>query len=271
MKRIDTICRDCVFALFDLDDVQDGCALGRLGPLEANGGELVPEKGEDSTYYRIRGRFCTSVRNHEWAARQQDQSAEGLMAAVEADARVKPLAIVYAGPDSTDEQLEASIASLKRQSFAMKHLTLCFCGEFGRAERWVARLQVEHPGCTWGVLNGEEPSEPQLEQYGDDPYLRLVDEAVLDSKLVHYTAARAGFEWPPSLFEAFSRATHVEMKMYAALLPAPNADPEGYLTSRALHEKLYENKFDPLVDKIMAVAEAEGMENTVAFWEDLGL
>jgi hypothetical protein len=257
-----TICKDCVFADFNQDDVQTGCQFGRLPRFEKNGAVITQEEADFVTYFRV-SRFCTAVRTQEWADRQSDQTPAGLRIAAYEEFKLRPLAVVYVDSSHSDEDVERSIASLASQDLPPAHLTVCYRGQFGRAESRAMRFGMEPPPFSWNVIQGEEATPEQHEQYDGDDYRRLIDEAVYPTSLLHYTAAKAGFVWPEGFFDKLDYAKNIDLKQIVGVYPKADRPGEGFLSLVPFHRQAGENRFKPLWEKFAEVSGEES--NTTCF------
>lgn len=262
---VETICRDCVFAVWD-DGVQTDCEFNRLRKFADEGVVITKESDEFLSYFRIH-RYCTAVHNQDWADAQEDQTPAGLRIAAYEEFKFKPLAVIYASPDDSDEDVERSIASLLVQDPPIAHLTLCFYEEYDRASRFAMKFAMNPPSYSWDVIQGASPSDEQLATYGDDPYLRLVDEAVLKNTCLHYTAGRAGFEWPENLFDRFDTAKNSDMKEIVGIFPAPECD-SGFISLVVFHKLAGENRVKPIYEKFVEAIEEQGIDENFGKFED---
>lgn len=262
---VETICRDCVFATWE-DNTQIDCEFNRLRKFADAGAVITTESHELLNYYRIH-RYCNAVHNQDWADHQEDQSPAGLRIAAYEEFKFKPLAVIYASPESTDEDVERSIASLLAQDPPVAHLTLCFYQQYDRAARHAMKFALNPPPFGWDVIQGESPSDEVANSYGDDPYLRLVDEAVLKTKCLHYTAGRAGFEWPENIFDHFDSAKNADMEQIIGIFPAPNTDC-GFISLVVFHKLAGENRTKPLYEKFVEAVEELGTEGNFGKFED---
>jgi hypothetical protein len=72
---IDTPCKDCCFAQYDLDNfTQIGCSLNILDKFRERGSEVLECYDEDKAFYVIKGRICPYKRSAEWVKKHSDEN-----------------------------------------------------------------------------------------------------------------------------------------------------------------------------------------------------
>ena len=87
-----TLCRDCIFAVFN-DDEQTSCEIGRLDKYHEFGcTELFEDNESNKKFFVIQDRYCMACRNQDWADKQDSENFYEL---VKLEMRIKYQYFVY--------------------------------------------------------------------------------------------------------------------------------------------------------------------------------
>jgi len=66
MHKVNTKCKDCIFAQYDENNIQSGCKLNRLELFYNKGITMLETEEDGKVFYTLDGKFCYYCRNREW-------------------------------------------------------------------------------------------------------------------------------------------------------------------------------------------------------------
>lgn len=234
--RPQTICRDCIFAEYDAEKIQSGCAMGRIEKYLNQGARITYEDADDGRKYcKILDRFCLANRNHDWLARHPE--IDDVKAHVR-KAIVIPYQTIVIANDNFDD-LKVTVNSLAAQTNKPTSVVVVRKPDNKIHPRRVRELLEKKHFDYWKIENIHNPE--------------MSDRACIDLVLTWkpqplYAVFYAGFNVPKDTFELIEKQINDELLQFAALAPVGSGN--GLVVPMAVHKLFGGNRHRDIEEKI---------------------
>jgi hypothetical protein len=256
--RVNTSCRDCVFAIYD-GDSQTDCRLDRLRAFVAAGADVRPvsdylgrvaneeyraemsdrepepveEREDDKDYFVINGRICLACRNvnTDWPkAYPPDKWADQ----VRDETRVKMHAVVVVRPGDTLDSVAKTVNSLEQQTLPARRVHVVLATPDVKRHELVQRMRKMGPALVYNII---VPSGPPVWTVP-----MCVDMAVKDMKQEEcnfYAVFHPGVEVPRSFVTDIDKAVNTDLHQFLLLEPF---EGQGTVVSLRMHQLVGGNR-----------------------------
>lgn len=234
---VKTSCESCVFARYDADQAQVGCAAGRLDLFRRQGAAITREHGAESgKAYFLVGRACNMNRpaGSEW---ERDAPQEEWVSKARAEVALKAHAVVYAPKGSDTDAVLKTVRSLANQS-PNPAVTVVVTANQPRPGQLIPLLTKEFgSGLAWNVKLLTERARDGTPV----PRGRAVDAVVAELRpqdVQYYLAVDAGAECPPGLLAELDAALNDRLERFLLLIRSEECPGVGPVVQVRLHHSL---------------------------------
>jgi hypothetical protein len=274
-KNIQTVCKDCVFATYVVEDdhpKQTGCQVGRDVLLANNGANILHIEDEKRDYFLIQDRVCNMCRGPQWELEMKHRKVKDLIKQARQEINLKCTCLIYLGPHDLINEAAKSMLSLDAQKHKADSVIIVnanptydpstFLDFFRKQDfttpwsmEYVVELQTQE---ILDVFYGDdEQSKDQLEK---EAYYRCIDIGARKAKTIYYAVIRAGDVLPSHYLQDIDKAINDDMIRVLALEPEHHT---GLFMHRALHSQIGGNKERPSIDKIKDQSKVQKCPNLV--------
>jgi len=234
-SKVQTSCKDCIFAVYE-DKTQIGCeANNRLEKYRHQG--RVTDAYDDDKEFSVIDSICVFCKNKDWAPEQKClQQKYDVLRHI---ATIKYESIVLVGPDQTLEDIKVTVDSLANQILLPKKITLILALgnhiKMGRIHSLMNTTLVK-----WQAKH-------MLDSDIDEN--KAIDQALKFDKHQYYAVFRAGYFVPDWIFNALDIMVNDKLMNFTMI--KADADGNGLIVPRSIHEHLGGNFEQPLIEKIL--------------------
>ena len=251
--RIDTFCGTCVFAEYDDDKKQVGCAANVLQRIQNQGKETTLEILDDHQCHKLIGYVCPFWRPQEWAAARfdEDTTVDVMIQAARQEMTLRGDIIIYCGIDSSLEKLAKTIESIRQMSLKPTRIYL--------ANDHMDRPSVFFKWANENVSDMPWRIESIITSYEDK--LRAIDAVSDKCTGMFISVFAAGFEIPADFLSSIDTALYDNLSQFVYLSPAD--DLNGLTFMRQLHLTLAGNKYGPILEQVKELCEQQNCPNMI--------
>lgn len=233
LQKTHTSCKDCVFAQYTTPfNEQTGCELGRIEKwreqspdtiLEAYDYQDIDGVSVTKNFFIVNGKLCNAHRNtnSRWAGEFQGDLAKSR---VYEEIKLKVALFVYMDENTTIEQLEKTLGSIKAQHLLPYQVFLINNGGVPPGKINAVAMEVLGNETTWRV-NTILQREPDGSRISRECSLHVAT-AVLKNPAVsrvpcatYCTVVNTGFELPPDFIAALDKAVNHDLDSFRLLTP----------------------------------------------------
>ncbi len=197
-----TICRDCIFAIWE-DNEQIGCQFDRIEKFEENGAEIIGQDDGIKRYFLIHGRFCTACRNEDWGKKY---ARRRWIREVEDFIKLKVDVIIRVFDDHTIDDIKKTMESAINQRLKPLSVMIVIDPDYNQTETIDIVDSIRYESrIPWRV-----ESIP-------------IEKAARIGKGSYYAVFNAGYEIPFTFLDSINKAINEDMKQFVVIL----GDSEG--------------------------------------------
>lgn len=259
IKPVHTPCKDCVFAVRDVDGHQTDCSLGRIEKFRSHNPDNVldvydlNQNGSENRFTVINGRFCHAHRPREsaWTTRNAGREAE----VVREEIALRMAVLVYMGDGLDLEGLKCTARALYEQErlphqvFFLNHQKQVKPGDI-QAALW----EVLQNRVTWRV-NRMMSNVTDKDHAVDVAVSALPDPRLDRSASTYYTVINSGYEPPKDFLSSIDRAMNDDLDRFRVLRPLP--DGNAGVVQVWLHKK-WSDGWQQVIPTMTALADEHG-------------
>jgi hypothetical protein len=242
--NINTLCRDCVFAVFNEQlTKQEDCRFNRLERFIASGrAELVEDEETNLKYYKI-NTFCNRCRNSDWAKDYENP-----------DERVIEQTITRLGyvliANSDNNITLSTLKSLLSQNIKPTKIAVVFYNAYHNLINF--REKIKGIEAKIDIVNVIDKDD--MNHLLDHGYRRLLNTNYMVS-------VKAGFELPKSFSSKLDNLINEDLKQIS--LVTTEDYPNGLCIQTKLFNLLGGNFYEPLIDKIEKLAKEQNLGSMI--------
>lgn len=242
---VQTVCRDCIFAICD-KNTQTGCSLNKIQPMVDAGCELVEAYDADGKeFYVIKNMICHWFRSKRWSKYRKTKTVQSMSKSIRKEMRIKYGIIVIASNDVSE--LKTTLTSIKKQTLkpsqisVVRHITTTV-----RSPEIMKIIAEYCPGIPWDIRN----------EYDDSITNGVIHDAIRNIIHPYYAIFKAGIKIPKSMFQQLDVAINDDLMRFGVILPDKNGN--GMIGSTAIYshyngnveENLRNNKCENLIRSV---------------------
>lgn len=205
---VHTKCKDCIFAQFDENNIQQGCELNRIQLFHEKGVNLLETEEDGKVFYTIAGKFCYYCRDKGWAEIYKKAGRTDYAQIVNDELETHFNAIIHANDDF--EATMKTYRSLIASSVQPKHITILTYKDDKTPVNKYARILRTIPFARWKI--------EQLQK--SNQYTKKAPDAQLVFNIHKYPytlVCEAGSTFDTDLFKTISTKIGEELLVFAVI------------------------------------------------------
>jgi len=242
---IDTFCGMCMFATYDENKQQVGCAANVLHQLQQQGKIVTTQEIDGHNCCYLHDIVCIYWRPVEWKIKMgQEESVDSLLHFARREMTLGADMLIYMDKDNTLAQVNATIDGINHMNLKPKKV-------------YFINNQMCKPSQIMPLLTSEchVPWHMELLIIQPENKLRALDSIALKQANRFITVFVAGFVPPVDYLDCIDKALHDKLERFVLLTPVDEINGLAYM--RTLHATLHGSQYSSIIEQTQQLCEEQ--------------